>query len=253
MSLPLFYFETDELTPGGSVRLRGEEARHLSRSLRAREGERLIVGDGRGTLADARIINAGKSEVLARIDSVSLDAREVPKITLFQAVSKPSKMDETVARAAEAGIASVVPFVSERSGTLGTRAGERLSRWSKIAREASMGARRAWELELREPLPGHPLEQELGGFALTVVLWEEEREAGLRTLLPTEPPASIALVSGPEGGLSRAEALAIAGPGGVTAGLGGLILRAETAGAYAAMLIRYSYGLLDAAGRGTDA
>lgn len=253
MSLPIFYFEPGGDAPGGRVKLTGEDARHLSRSTRAKVGDRLLVGDGRGTLCRATIASVQKNEVLALMEAPVRVEKEVPAITVYQAVSRPSSMDEAVYRAAEAGVDIVVPFISARSGVgAASAAGERVSRWAKIARESSKVARRAWQLGVNEPLAGPPSADELGGHELAVVLWEDEREAALSSVLPEGPPSTVAIVTGPEGGFSTDETLSMVRDGAVAVGLGSLVLRAETAGAYAAMLVRYSYGLLGARGRITD-
>lgn len=255
MSLPVFYFEPGGVdTASGRLSLRGDDARHLARSMRARVGDHLLVGDGLGTLYHATIGAVLKSEVTALVDGSAKVEREVPAITLYQAVSRPSSMDETVYRAAEAGIETVVPFISERSAEGAEKAAaERFSRWVKISREASKVARRAWQLRVSEPLPGPPARQVLGGHGLSVVLWEDEREVALGSVLPARPPESIAIVAGPEGGFSSDEALSVVAAGGITTGIGHLVLRAETAGAYAAMVVRYQYGLLGPRGCFADA
>jgi RsmE family RNA methyltransferase len=55
-------------------------------------------------------------------------------------------------------------------------------------------------------------------------------------------------VVGPEGGLSCDEARFLEDRGAVRASMGDLILRTESAGPHAAMLIRYHYGLLKPGG-----
>jgi 16S rRNA (uracil1498-N3)-methyltransferase len=110
MSLPVFYFEPggDDIA-SGRVSLRGDDARHLTHSMRARAGDHLLVGDGLGTFYHATISAVLKSEVTTLVDGSAKVEREVPAITLYQAVSRPSSMDETVYRAAETGVETVCP------------------------------------------------------------------------------------------------------------------------------------------------
>lgn len=245
MSLPLFYLESvDDVDEHRRVVFAGENARHLARSVRAKVGDNVLVGDGLGTLSRARLTAVTKGEVLALVEGSARIEREVPAVTLFQGVSKPSSMDEAVYRAAETGIELLVPFITERSADVAARAAERGERWVRIAREASRVARRAWKMRVGALLPGPPREGELRGYGVAVVLWEDEREAALSQVLPTLPPPTVAIIAGPEGGLSMGDVEPMVAAGAVTASIGDLVLRAETAGPCAAMLVRYRYGLL---------
>lgn len=180
-----------------------------------------------------------------KVESCETVAGEIPAVTLIQAVSDPRRMDEVVARAAETGIARIVPFVSPRSRAGARERGEsRLERWRKIAREASMVALRARLLEV-DDLEGWPMYGKvLSPHGLDIVLWEGEVVADLSGMLPADPPRSIGILVGPEGGFAQEEVEELETAGARTASLGDLILRAESAGSYAAMLIRYHYGLL---------
>jgi 16S rRNA (uracil1498-N3)-methyltransferase len=76
-----------------------------------------------------------------------------------------------------------------------------------------------------------------------LVFWEEESRA-LSNSLPDRPPRSLGIVIGPEGGFEPAEVDVLRSLGCRTASLGDLNITSEGAGSYAAMLVRYHYGLL---------
>ncbi len=242
----MFYTRIDGADrPGARVTFTGEEASHLARSLRARPGERVLAGDGRGTLCEVLLEAVDRHQVAGVVTSVEHVPRESPGITVFQAVGRSAKMDEALAGASEAGVALFVPFVSERSpaGSLG-RAEERLERWRRIAAEASMVARRPWLMEVAGALSRTPGPGELAGRGRSILLWEGENSISLSEALPEEPPEELRLLVGPEGGFSEREAVELASAGVVPASMGGLILRTQTAGAYAAMIARFRYGRL---------
>jgi 16S rRNA (uracil1498-N3)-methyltransferase len=81
---------------------------------------------------------------------------------------------------------------------------------------------------------------------LLLCLWEGE-STGLAAALPDEAPRHGAVIVGPEGGLSEAEVARVRSAGGVIAGLGPRILRAETAGPVAIALLQSRYGDLGSA------
>lgn len=247
MSLQLFYASDGEIDlEHGSVTLKGSEAGHLSRSLRARVGDEVLVGDGAGRRYRVKLGTVRRDLVEGSIESAETVEVEVPRLVLYQALARPVSMDEAVERAAESGVSSLVPFVSPRSPEGSERsASSRIPRWRKIALEASKVARRAWPLTVGDPLvwplgPSHLGEQEL-----SILLWESEVGRGLAGVLPESPPRSIGIIVGPEGGFSEEEAALISSAGASPAGMGDLILRTESAGSCAAMLIRFHYGHLE--------
>jgi 16S rRNA (uracil1498-N3)-methyltransferase len=152
MSNPIFYASSDEIEDDvGRISLHGYEARHLMRSLRIKSGESILVGDGKGTKYEVTVTSVAPDEVSARIESRTRIEREVPALTLIQAVSKLRHMDETITRAAEAGTERVVPFFAPRSYAISSGKLEgRIERWRRLAHEASKVARRVWPLEVEE-------------------------------------------------------------------------------------------------------
>ena len=227
----------------------GEEARHAARSLRMREGEEIAVGDGEGRIYTVALEAVRKEGVRGAIRNVRLVERERPGVILSQAVCRAARMDEVIARAAESGIREVRPYLSPRSELSSLeKAASRLPRWRRIAREASKVARRAWPLTVTDVVDWGSCEDTFRGLSLSILLWEDERASGLRGVLPLVAPRLLGLIVGPEGGFSSDEARILEDLGAVTARMGDLILRTESAGPHAAMVIRYHYGLLEPAG-----
>jgi len=245
MGLPVFYATEQNIdTSVGVVTITGADARHLVKSLRVRQGDAVTTGDANGTLYEAVIESSLQDTVTMRIVSRRYLPPERPQVVLFQAMPRFTAMDEAVSRAAESGASRVVPFVSRCSPLEAVRkSGSRLGRWQSIARECSKTSRRAWPLEVRAPVAGLIDKTMLDTVGCCVVFWEAETRA-LSDVLPDEPPRSIGIVIGPEGGLEPAEVDVMRTLGCKTASLGALNIRSEGAGSYAAILIRYHYGLL---------
>lgn len=246
MTLPIFYAKAEQIDlDNNEIEIQDSDFVHLTRSLRVRAGDRFTVGDGRGRKYESELMETGRSKAFARIISVEESEREVPSIGLLQAVSRPSKMDEVIARAAETGIGEIRPFEAPRS-TAGSRVAKanRFERWTRVAREASMVAGRAWALEVAGMHPWPLEESAMEGYQQRIVLWEGEKGMSIEAAVAGEAPDSICIVVGPEGGFSRSEIDLFRGMGGETVSMGDLIMRTETAGSYAAMIIRSHYGLL---------
>jgi len=241
MGLPLFYAKPEDIdTTSGRLDIEGPEASHMVRSLRVREGDLVTVGDGAGSVFRVKVTAASRD----RLEAGILDSRDVlrekPFIRLMMAASRPSSMDSAVRRAAECGVGEMVPFQAPRSSSGAPESEVRLERLRRIALESSKTARRAWPLTVAEPL-GWPPES---GEGTRVLLWEEEFRLALEDALPEVAPAVVTLISGPEGGFSQEDARLLQSGGATPVSVGSNILRAESAGALAALLIRFHYGLL---------
>ena len=245
MGLPIFYQPLEGVPEVSStISIAGDEARHLLRSLRARPGDEVTVGDGAGVVVKGVLADSPSGEALIKVVSAVFFEPERPSIILLQGLARLPRMDEAVTRAAETGAAELVPFSSPRSEKHEERkAADRLERWSRIAREASKVARRPYAL-LVSPAASWPPVDILRNTEMSVVLWEEDVSEKLADVLPEVPPGTVTIITGPVGGLSRDDIDILKEADAIPVSLGALILRAESAGSYAAMLVREKYGLL---------
>jgi 16S rRNA (uracil1498-N3)-methyltransferase len=93
---------------------------------------------------------------------------------------------------------------------------------------------------VHEPVPLHEALPYVAGYNLIVMLWEGEQSRTIAEVL-TSPrnPGSVAIIVGPEGGLTGQEVDAAVARGAVSVTLGPLILRTETAGVVALAIVRY--------------
>ncbi len=130
----------------------------------------------------------------------------------------------------EVGVSSIVPWSAARSVAAwrGERAAKSLARWRSTAREAAKQARLSWFPVVEEPASTSVVAALLGSADLAVVL-HEEASAPLASL--DVPDAGlVAVVVGPEGGLTEEEVAAFAGAGAHPVRLGAEVLRTSTAG-----------------------
>lgn len=251
MGLPIFYTDPQNINLlSGRIVLNGDEANHAAKSLRVKKSDRIMIGDGCGNSFMVRVLSVEREGLSAEIEISDYADREKPSINVYQAVSKPKHMDEAIVRNAETGVERMIPFVSERSPRNSTeRVKEKMDRWRKIARESSKLSRRKWPLEIGEPLICTDEKDVLLNDVINIVLWEDEVSRAINDVLPDKRPGSIGLVVGPEGGLSEGEVDSLASRGAMVASMGELIMRTESAAAYAAILIRSRYGNLVPGGR----
>ena len=190
----------------------------------------------------AEVVSADEAGLVAMvIGPLSDRAQALPHVTLFQGVAKGDKMDDIVRHAVEVGAEAVVPVMTSRT-ILRLDAEKRAARgerWQRIAKSAAEQAKRELVPAVCVPVGFADAIELLAGYDRVVVLWEDSRGAGLADTLSDlrdRPDARIALVVGPEGGLSAEEVDALAAHGAVAASLGPTVLRTETAAVVALAL-----------------
>ena len=209
------------LEQAGEVSLEDAPAHHLVRVLRLREGDALTVFNGRGGEWDAEFI--GRRRV--RLRSFSALERESPlHVTLLQGVSSGERMDFTIQKAVELGVASIQPLLTKRSVVRleGARASARVAHWRKIAIAACEQCGRNRIPEIRPLLDFVSYSTEGEGTRLVL-------SAQGRSIRDIEVTAMAILAAGPEGGFAPEEHAALERAGFLPASLGPRVLRTETA------------------------
>lgn len=240
------FFVEPQLLQGRTGLIGGELYRHLVTVLRLSAGDAIRLADGNGNEAVATIVAVEKEGLRVEIEPVpaAVPAADMPPITIYQGLPKGEKIDLILQKCTELGVARIVPFMASRSVTRleGERLDKRVSRWQRIAKEA---ARQSGRDSVPEVGFGANLDAILqeGGECLRLMLWENEEEQGLRSLLATTPkPGAIAVIIGPEGGLSEEEAARAVAAGYLPVSLGKRILRTETAGLAVVSVLQYVWG-----------
>ena len=179
------------------------------------------------------------------------------RITLVQGVAKGAKVDLVVEKATELNIEAVMPVLTGRSVVRldVDKTRSRGERWRRVALAAAKQSRRTTLPTVADPLPlveAYPL---LATFDVVLVVWEGASATGPGIGQALDEAAAtqesrIALVVGPEGGLSSEEVYALEMSGARAVTLGDTVLRSETAGIVAAALCVYELGGLGGRPRG---
>jgi 16S rRNA (uracil1498-N3)-methyltransferase len=144
--LPYFFAERD----GDRVTIKGADARHLARSLRARPGERVQVVQPAGRLLTVRLERVAPDAVVGRVEA-DVEHRPEPPIavTLAPAMLPAAALELVLSRGTEAGAAAFLLVGAARSVGRASRP----ERWAAICREAAMLAGRLAVPPVRGPVP----------------------------------------------------------------------------------------------------
>lgn len=224
MSPPWFFHEAPP-APGERALLAGDEARHAAGSRRLGEGDRLVLFDGRGTVAETVFAASRRGEVEVEGLERRLHPPPVRRVVLASALPKGDRLSTMLNMATQLGVGAFRPLDCERGVVRPREVHEQ--RWRRIAIEACKQSRRPW-LPAIDP-PARPAD-------LLASLPTIEAEAlfahpGGVPLREVRVPDHVLLLVGPEGGFTDEEvhAAAAAGDDATLVSLGDSILRIETA------------------------
>ena len=133
--------------------LHGEQAKHLSRVLRAQPGMEFDVVAGVRAW-HARIASIDRESVQFTLLRELETAPALP-VTLLLSIFKFDRMEWAIEKAVELGCSRIVPIVAERTEKhLALAAAKRVERWRRLALEAAKQSRRSDLPEIGEPPKG---------------------------------------------------------------------------------------------------
>jgi 16S rRNA (uracil1498-N3)-methyltransferase len=216
------------LSPGAEIALPEAAARHAVTVLRLQVGDTLNLFNGEGGEYSASLVAVNKRETRVRLIEFHAAERESPlRITLALGISAGERMDYSLQKATELGVAAIQPLATERSVVklAGERADKRLRHWQNVVVAAC-------EQCGRNRVPAVAPVQKLFAYLAAV-----DRNKRLLLLSPdaatplkrVPPAAGVVLLIGAEGGLAPAESEAAEASGFEPVSLGPRILRTETA------------------------
>ena len=219
---------------GGTAELRGDEARHLTRVLRAAPGQRFEISDNQQAYL-AEITEARGERVIFQVVEALPAVLSPVSITLCASLIKFDRFEWIVEKATELGVGRILPVEAARSEKgLFDASRKRRERWVRIARESSQQSRR---VRIPEILQAVRFERCLEEAAAHRYFLDESVAPPLLREIPAERADSAALLIGPEGGWTDSERQLSLAAGWQRVSLGPLVLRTETAACAALAII----------------
>ncbi|BCO35417.1 ribosomal RNA small subunit methyltransferase E [Mycobacterium heckeshornense] len=223
--------------PGAPAEVCGDEGFHAATVRRIRPGERLVLGDGAGSLADCVVEETSRAGLRARVLSRWSVAPGQPPVTVVQALPKSERSELAIDLATQAGADAFVAWQAARCVARweGARADKGLRRWRAVVRSAARQSRRAHIPPVEGPLSTEQLAQRICDQVASgaVVLALHEAATDRLADLALAQANSLMLVVGPEGGIAPDEIAALTDAGAVAVRLGPTVLRTSSAAAVA--------------------
>lgn len=234
------FFVDMPLPAHGEITLPEEVSHHLIRVLRSEVGSRFRIFNGEGGSHEAELIEAGKKSARVQLLDFQVNDHQSPLHThLGQVMSRGERMDYAIQKATELGVTEITPLSSERCELKlrgDDRAEKKTEHWRRVAISAceQCGRHRLPVIHEPRPLPA----------------WMTSVQSDLKLVmaptlvgnLPRSAITSVALLIGPEGGLSDQEIMAAQSAGFLPWQLGPRVFRTETAPVAALAVLQSVFG-----------
>jgi 16S rRNA (uracil1498-N3)-methyltransferase len=226
---------------GENLWLDDERAHYVTRVLRIRSGDTIVVFDGHGGEYPAVVGEISRQRVQLRPGAhLARDVESPLAVRLIQGISRGERMDFVVQKATELGVQRISPVHTAYSVVRlkADRAGTKGGHWERIAQGACEQCGRNI-LPVIDPAADldSVLAEPIGGSR--VILHADSRES-IGKLQQID--GALTLLIGPEGGFNAAEIELACRGGFIPLSLGPRILRTETAALAAVAILQSRFG-----------
>ena len=234
MTLPFFYI-TDYDSGQKSIVLDEDTSRHVVQVLRMKEGEKLNLTDGKGSLIETEIVDAHKKHCQVNIQHSTLNIQHSRKVTIAISLLKnTNRFAWFLEKATEIGVSEIIPLICERT----EKQKFRYDRMKGICISAMLQSQQCWLPVLHEPKQFDDLIiWEFDDFQKMIAHCAEDKKQALNHQLITKSSNRLILI-GPEGDFTNAEINLALENNFIPVTLGETRLRTETAGVVAATLLQ---------------
>lgn len=240
-------FCTPTVAEPGEITLSPDESHHLVAVNRARNGDTVVAFNGKGTEWICDLIQDRKNAAVLKV-RFKQQLKPLPfEITLGQALPKGQFMDAIVRKATEIGAVRIVPLESERTQVHleGDRSDRKVEKWQTAALEAAKQCGNPFVPEIAPVQNAAAFMESARGFDLKLIASLQPGAKSLKTVLAAfqsaqgRPARKALWLIGPEGDFTPAEMSISRSAGFEPITLGPLVLRCETAAAYALSILSY--------------
>jgi 16S rRNA (uracil1498-N3)-methyltransferase len=242
-----------------TLRIVGEEAKHILTVLRYQKGETIEAVDGCGVKYKVMIQDLGKDYVEGKILLKTRKENEpITHLTLAQAVCKGARMNFLVEKATEIGVSCIIPILTEKSlvkaeeipeedDTFSFAVKGKKERWRRLAVASLKQSLRSILPEIKNPVKFEEFLPQIKTFDLSLIASLEKGAKSLREFdelksqlrNPKDYLRHVLVMVGPEAGFTEEELSQARESGAIPITLGSRRLRTETAGIVLSSLLLY--------------
>ena len=223
--LTLFFVEDLPTTVGERYQFQNDDALHAVRVLRTTVGDIFNLSDGKGAWAKVVVREAAKKSLRVEVLETGFQEPLEQSFTVIQAIPKGDRVKEAIELCTEGGADRIVMWKSARS--IG-KSEDKIEKLQVTAREASKQSRRFRIPSVVGVATTENIIDEIAKVDCAIVLHEAALLPVSQVVIPGAK--KIAIIIGPEGGLTDEEVDTFAAAGAKVALLGRPVLRSAHAG-----------------------
>jgi 16S rRNA (uracil1498-N3)-methyltransferase len=223
--LTLFFVDDLPTSVGALYEFQNEDALHAVRVLRTDIGDVFNLSDGNGAWSKVVVREAAKKSLRVEVLESGFEEPLAQTFTIIQAIPKGDRIKEAIELCTEGGADRIVMWKSARS--IG-KSEDKIEKLQTTAREASKQSRRFRIPAVVGVATTENIIDEIAKVDLAIVLHEAAVKPISQVVIPGVK--KVAIIIGPEGGLTDEEVDTFAAAGAKVALLGRPVLRSAHAG-----------------------
>lgn len=240
------FFVNDNQINNESIKIIGEDYNHIANVLRMKNGQKILVTNkSTNETFDCIIKDINSKEVICNI--IDLNTKNVEmnvNVDIFQGLPKADKMEFIIQKCVELGVHKIIPVNMKYCVAKIKDEDKKNERWNKISEVASKQCKRNIIPKIDKSININELYSLIQNYDLAILAYENEDNITIKDILKEHKDIkSIAVIVGPEGGLSPEEVKGLIKAGAKVVSLGNRILRTETAPIAMLSMIMYEYEL----------
>ena len=223
--LTLFFVEDLPTKVGSTCEFNNDDALHAIRVLRIKSGEFFNLSDGKGNWSHVEAKEVHKKHMTVEVLETGYQEALETHFTVIQAIPKGDRIKESIEMCTEGGADRIVLWKSARS--IG-KSEDKIEKLQITAREASKQSRRFRIPEVIGVAATHDVIDQIAQSDVAIVFHESATMKVSQLVAPG--CKKVAIIIGPEGGLTDEEIDTFAAAGAKVALLGRPVLRSAHAG-----------------------
>lgn len=237
------FFVEDSQINENIVKIVGEDYKHISKVLRMSINEKISICIKQTEERFlAKIIDIDNERVMCEIIEKFQSNETKINVTVYQGIPKSDKMEYIIQKSVELGAKNIVPVEMKNCIAKIKEPNKKITRWQVISEASAKQSKRNIIPKIAYPINIIEMQNEFSKYDLVLVAYENEKNVGIKEILKDYKSAkNIAIIIGPEGGLTENEVKQIEEKGGISVSLGKRILRTETASLALLSILMYEF------------
>ena len=223
--LTLFFVDDLPITVGATYEFNNEDALHAIRVLRMKSGDLFNLSDGKGSWSHVEALEVHKKHMTVQVIKSGHQEALDTHFTVIQAIPKGDRIKEAIELCTEGGVDRIVMWKAARS--IG-KSDDKIEKLQTTAREASKQSRRFRIPEVIGVAATNAIVDQIAQADLAIVFHESATMKVSELVAPG--CTKVAIIIGPEGGLTDEEIDTFAAAGAKVALMGRPVLRSAHAG-----------------------